>query len=143
MRKSYNDVALTIKAVWPHLRDIWLVDPAYWLPTPDELAEGLARTITHRQTYLPDIADCDDFALQLHAEISRMRAWSAKHREIPREEWLPWAFGQCLGVRFHGRNMNHAINICLTTDGLRLIEPQNNNIWIPTPEDDMPYFVRI
>ena len=143
MKTSYKSIKKTLIERWPKLRDIWLTDRTYWVPTKEELEEALSLTKTHLQEFIPGISECNHFALQLHAEMTRLRYLSAVYRKIPKEEWFTWAFGQVMGLEFKGNRMNHAVNLCLTIDGLYFIEPQDNSMWLADPDKSDIYFVRM
>ena len=141
MRLTSNQVRGQLLLVWPALREIWARDPIYWAPTPKELHAFLSETTTHLRPQVANIADCDDFALQLHAEISRMRYDYIREHLPPYEERAPWPFGEVSGLKFRGKPSNHTLNICNTTDGVYLIDATTNNkTWKATPGQDEIFF---
>jgi hypothetical protein len=88
--------------------------------------------------------DCDDFAQILHSFIVQERYREMMHRGSNKKEWLPWAFGQCWGQKFQGKDGGHAINLCVTRDsGIMLIEPQNDALWEAKKGEDFVFFIRI
>ena len=97
MKKTNQEIRRLLKTIWPKLRHLWLVDPEYWIPTIEELKGALAQSKVDQMQYRNVIADCDDFSLQLHADIKRMRITKVEFQEIPPEEWYPWAFGEVMG----------------------------------------------
>jgi len=109
----------------------------YWMPTLEKLKEAIKLTDVDRQIFLPDVNDCDSFSLQLHADIKRIRAVDAELGKIPREEWMPWAFGEAFGIKFKGQQESHSLNICMTMEGIYLIEPQTDAMWCPDKEEDL------
>lgn len=109
----------------------------YWIPSLEKVKNVLSETKVERQTFLPDINDCDSFSLQLHADVKRLRAIDAEMGRIPRDQWMPWAFGEAFGIRFRGIQEKHSLNICYTKSGIYLIEPQTDHLWQPNPNDDI------
>ena len=143
MKVKSEEVRAKLKALWPNLRHVWLFDQDYWLPFRADVEAALAESKVDRMRFLPSVADCDDFALQLHADIKRVRSFMAACGQIPREQWAPWAFGETMGRRFAGSPRVHAINICVTSESVLLIEPQKDAIWEAHPERDDPFFVKM
>lgn len=144
MIKTHTDIRNSLIRLWPSLNQIWLRDPAYFTPTHEELLLLLDQTITKDRPLVTHIADCDDFALQLHAEVSRLRYDYIREHLPPKEQRLPWPFGEASGLRFRGRDINHTINICLTTDGIYLIDATNQNLcWKAESGQDELFFIII
>jgi hypothetical protein len=133
------------KKLWPDLRwyDIRLADENYWLPKQKDLEKALAESKVDRMKFINSINDCDDFALQLHADIKRVRSFMAEYQQIPQEEWVSWAFGEVFGDKFRGMSMKHAANICATQEGMFLIEPREDRIWLANSNNDNIYFIKM
>ena len=140
-----------IHEIWPDLVDgypgpsnIAIPDNTYWLPTKRDLEWRVVDTFMDQYRYKAESFDCDDFALVLHAFVVQERYVQIERRELSKDEWFPWAFGQVWGTRFRGQPMGHAINVCLTSDdGIILLEPQNDQIWEANTDRDHVHFVRI
>lgn len=132
---------------WPYLtkrNDILIADRTYWMPSLSKLESLVYKTYIDGYKYVKEMYDCDDFALSLHAFVAQTRYEEAHQRDIPKEDWYTWSFGQAWGSRFRGVDTNHAINICMTSDaGLVLIEPQNDAIWEINNEKDKVTSVRM
>ena len=147
MKASAGETRKGLEEVWPEVwkrlrRNAWLFDQSFWLPKRERVEEFLEKSQVDRMKYLPEVSDCDDMALQLYAEAKRVRSILAASGEIPREEWLPWAFGRIMGNEFRGMRMPHAVNWVLTEDsGLLLIEPKDDRIWEPKESHDKPFFL--
>ena len=110
---------------------------SFWMPTLESLKEALELTEVDRQIFLPDVRDCDFFSLALNFRIKELIAAKAEHGEIPRDEWMPWAFGEAFCIKTKGQQGSHSLNVCMTTRGIYLIEPQTDQIWQPDKDDDL------
>lgn len=129
-------------AKWPNLNrhKVWFSDKGYILPTKKELEKAIFESPVSGYQYVPEIEDCDDFALLQHADIIRRRYDDYKAGRIPKNKQYPWAFGQIWYVSPQGP---HAINVCVSSDkGVLVIEPQNRKIWEPE-KDIVISFIKI
>ena len=93
--------------------------------------------------FIKNIQDCDDIALQLHAEIKRIRGYQVELQKISQDEWYPWAFGEVFATKWMGRVGNHNGNICVCVEGIYLIEPQTDKIWEANPRNDEVQILRL
>lgn len=143
MKITSTEIRIKLKTLWPNLKYVWLVDTEYWCPSKAKIRQLLIEDKTDLLNFIPGLQDCDDFALQLHAAIKRARVWEVGANKVPREEWLPYVFGEILGYEFRGMQYNHAINIVICKEGVYLIEPQDDRMWEATSNNDRPYFVRM
>jgi len=143
MKITSTEIRTKLNILWPSLKFIWLTDSIYWMPSKLKLEELLVKSQVDRMRYITSIQDCEDFALQLHADVKRIRTFDAEAGSIPRNEWYPYAFGEIFGYEFRGRRQNHAINICICDDGIYLVEPQDDRIWAASSNNDKPYFIRM
>ncbi len=147
-----------LRELWPKLVDSWPMDKEFWCPTYAELNDALASISWVRVTirnavmekgfdihlgFKKDVHDCDNFALELQADISRHRLVTKDGVQL--EDGLKsWAFGTALCLEVRGQKINHTINICRTSDkGFVFVEPQNNTVWVVDKENDTPYFVEM
>jgi len=132
------------------------MDSTFWMPTYRELRLGLAKILDFRKEvrealnfsepieYLNHIHDCDNYALELQADVSRYRFVVAQEKTISVDQLLSWAFGTALCMKVNGRDINHTLNLCITRDaGIVFIEPQDMTMWIADKEKDQPYFVEM
>lgn len=95
-------------------------------------------------TYIDQLHDCDNFALELQADISRYRFIVAQNKAISPLELLSWAFGTIICMRVKGQEINHTLNICITSDaGIVFIEPRGFKMWVADRKKDQPYFVEM
>ena len=78
--------------LFPELTVPWLRDEAYELPSLEQVKEFLKRSKVNEYHFVDEIFDCDDFALQLHAEVKRE---------------FHWALGEAFGDRFRGEEKLH------------------------------------
>lgn len=139
MKVTSERMRMALQDVWPNLRMIWPTDPNYDLLTVKKLKSVVKKCSVADFEYIGNVWDCDNFALQLHARVQK-----AQYDEVilGTAEKTPWAFGECMGTRFRGRNEDHAINIALTDKGIYLIEPQTDAIWKANSKKDAPFFVK-
>ena len=133
---SYKIIRQRIKAIWPRCRNIWPNDPEYEYPTLDEIKAVVADDQTDRLAAHGYRFDCDDFALQLCAAVSKYRGESAKG-----DGPGPWPFGQAKVRKHRGKKETHNLNICVLENEIILIEPQDDNIWTASAIDDDPFFI--
>jgi hypothetical protein len=121
-----NKVRAELKDTIPKLSQIWLMDTVYEsLSLSDLKAIVKARSVKGFK-FIPDVWDCDNFALQLHARVRRLQYDLIKAYPRP-ERRYPWLF--CEGVGLHSTQGVHAVNIALTSDaGIQYIEPQTDRI---------------
>ncbi len=151
-----KDIITELKDLWPKLVDVWLADKNFYSPAYSELQEAIieidkarkiikealaAEGIILNCVYADEVHDCDNFSLELHADISRYRmSTRLGYPIIP--GLRPWAFGLVMLMKVKGRDLNHTINICRTSDkGFVFIEPQDNTMWIADKDRDTPYYM--
>jgi hypothetical protein len=77
----------------------------------------------------PDLADCDDYALQMHAYVKRTRP--------------TWSFGEACAKKVRDIKGIHSLNITLTTKGVYLVEPQIQGMWLAESKHDDIFFVKM
>ncbi len=151
MKIRTSTILFKLQNIWPDLEygykgptSISLADGEYWMPTKSKVKKLLWEGFIDTYKYKAETFDCDEFSLLLHAFVVQERYVQIEKREVPKEEWLPWAFGQVTGIKFQGKKTHHAINIVITSDnGVMLIEPQNDKIWKATYPNDLIYRVRM
>ncbi len=136
---SSERLRMALNGLWPNLQMIWPTDPNYEVVPVKKLKEILNKCSVSGLTFMGDVWDCDNFALQLHAKVQKHQYDEVLFGTASK---TPWAFGECLGTRFRGDEINHAINISITDNGVYLIEPQTNEIWKADKTSDKPYFIK-
>lgn len=143
-----------LESMWPGLRDIWPMDSEFWCPTFGKLITALNEITTLRRIAFDALSskgfhistkfyegghDCDNFALDLHSDISRRLRVNIGDARL-----FPWAFGTAICSRVKGVRINHTVNICRTYDkGYVFVEPQDFSIWEVDTNLDVPYFVEM
>ncbi len=127
---------MLLKDIWPRLRYIWILDRKFWVPSKAQLKNLLKISKVDKEKYIPLARDCEDFSLQLNADIK------SRALDIYRDD-LAIAFGEVAGSEFRGRLYMHAVNICFCEEGVYLVEPQDDRIWEATSENDNVFFVKI
>ena len=153
-----RSILAELQEIWPDLWDIWPMDKDFVCPTVVDVQEALLKIIEYRAIlngallragvvlntgYRDGAHDCDNFALELQADISRFRMATKVDGTVPTNT-KSWAFGTALCTMVNGRRYNHTVNICRTSDsGYIFIEPQNNSFWIADKAKDTPYFVEM
>ena len=135
---SHKTITRRIKTLWPKCRNIWLNDPEYEYPALDEIKAVVADDQTDRLAAHGYRFDCDDFALQLSAAVSKYRGESVKG-----DGPGPWPFGQVMVRKHRGKIELHNLNICVLETDIILIEPQDDSIWVASPIDDDPFFIKV
>ena len=145
MESSQVKVRSKLKQLWPKLRHIWLFDRLYYNPTLEELQQFLywakaqkIAEISYNDMYnVGDVFDCDDFSV-VAAALSKIYV---KHNF---KGTLPWSFGVTMGNEFRGMPILHSLNICLTTEGIYLLDyGDRGRLWKAAPENDSVFFVFI
>lgn len=119
-------------------RNLWLTDMEYTLPAILELKRAVADCSVSGLPYKKNKMECEEFALFLMADIRRMHLYDSTLK-------LNWAFGIARGyldTLFDGR-MVHDNNICLTEDGVWIIDPMTDEIMKFEEEIFNPFFVRL
>lgn len=120
--------------LYPDLKTTgWLFpkDTRYELPTLEQL-EQCVDEVSVKSLKFPDGSDCDDKALQLMARV--------------RFKYPLWPFGECSGILvndsvFNSKILPHDRNVCITQEGIKIIEPSNDDIMNPS-ENYRIYWVR-
>jgi len=120
--------------------NIWLLDQNFWIPKIEDIKEFLKESLVDKMEYIPEMFDCDDFALYLLSECRIYKHKKIKEFNMPKEEWKSWAFGMALG-EFSGVDGVHALNFCYAREGFFMIEPQNDRIWEADITKDKPFFI--
>ena len=156
MKITAKEITAELQTLWPNLVDVWPMDSEFWCPTYKELQDSFERIAQYREEaakilhlpsgkgFTPMGHDCDNYALELQADISRYRYFVASEKSIEFEDLLSWPFGTALCMRVNGESINHAVNICRTRDaGIVFIEPQDFSTWVANKVKDFPYFVEM
>ena len=72
--------------------------------------------------------ECDDFALQFHAEINKS---------------IKWPFGQAFVNKTQGWSVSHNLNICVCQDGVIMFDLKKDSSWLTNPTNDNVLWVRM
>jgi hypothetical protein len=118
-----------------------LSDPEWACPHRAELEAAIKEMGIERLSYIRHLFECEEFATALMTTARGRRATMAETGKLPREQWRNWPLGIVCGARFRGVDEDHWINICLTREGLYLIEPQTGDMWRPIAGEDEIYFL--
>jgi hypothetical protein len=153
-----KNILSELQEIWPDLWDIWPMDKDFFCPTFSDVQAALVKIVKYRVLlkealleagvllntgYLSAAHDCDNFALELQADISRFRM-ATKVNELAPVNPKSWAFGTACCIKTNGRRFNHTLNICRTSDKEYVfIEPQDNTIWVADKDRDTPYFIEM
>lgn len=153
-----KEITKELQLLWPALIDIWPMDKTFWCPTYFKLKDALREIEWYRQVakealeakgvvihteYVDGVHDCDNFALELQADISRHRMMVERGHSVE-PGITSWAFGTAICKRIKGNDINHTVNICKTSDkGYVFIEPQDNTVWVTDKTKDEPYFIEM
>lgn len=110
-----REIKYRLKKVFPNIEVPWLRDTRYDLPSVYDVKDFIEENQVDQHHFSGEEFDCDDFALQLHAEVKR------KHH---------WAFGEAFADRIKGENILHNLNVFIADDEkVYLLEPQTDEIW--------------
>lgn len=133
MAVDYKKIRDRIQKFWPNCRNVWLSDLEYQYPSRGDVEMIVGLDHTERLTMRGYKFDCDDFALQLAAAVSRYVG----------ENWegQPWPFGIVKGRRFQHLTEPHQCNICVLEKEIFIIEPQTDEIREASGIDDSIFFV--
>jgi len=159
MKITRLEIIGQLQTKWPELVDglpnatnLAIPDINYWMPKKSDVESLVINTFFENYKYKVQVFDCDDFSLVVHAFVVQERYRQIEKREISKEEWFPWSFGQVWGTKFQGKTMKHAINIIMTSDnGIMFLEPQSSDrgvfdgvsLWKTDSLKDNIYFVRM
>jgi len=111
-----SEIKRILFKVFPKLEVPWCRDSDYGLPTIQQVKDFLEENDVNQYHFKEETFDCDDFALQLHAEVKRQ---------------YHWAFGECFGDKIKGVEKLHNLNFFIAADDRQgyLVEPQTDEIW--------------
>jgi len=104
------------------IAQVWTVDREYTPFTPDELVEAVKKYSQSHLPFIPEAGDCDDFGIQLYASVKRLQRELC---ELTGDRSV-LDFGFLLGI--HNKYKVHCSCLAETTEGIRYIEPQNDEI---------------
>ena len=139
---SSADVRKAIKSVWPNLKYVVLSDSEWLLPDIEELRDMVKEVAIDRMSFIPPLFECEEFTMMLVTAVRARRADLATSGKLPREQWRNWPLGAVAGKLFRGVATNHWIGVCVTKQGLYLVEAQTGEDWKPVSgEDDKNYFL--
>lgn len=132
---SNSDAIRLVREMWPALSFAWVPDQNFLMPVIEEVIALIQVSGVKDFQRYGESWDCDDFALWLHA-------WVNQHHP-PNEDKFPWAFGEVTGSRFKNIHEQHSLNICLSADGVYLIEPQTYGFWVADPKQDRVWAIKL
>ena len=135
---SQKIIRKRIKALWPKCRNVWLLAPEFEYPTLDEIKAVIANDITDSLVAHGNRWKCNNYASLLSAMVALYRADSVQG-DAPGG----WPFGEILVKKHRGKVEKHSINICVLETDIILIEPQDDSIWVASPIDDDPFFIKV
>ncbi len=137
MKITANDLSVEFKKLQADLRQIWLRNKEYWIPSLDELQTVVEKYICE----LPVISgfnECENYALFLHSAVK-------KHIVEEGILNLNWAFGDfiCKKKTIFFGTVIHTACICLTDQGFYIIEPLEKNKVQAVNEDYDIFFINL
>ena len=142
--KSKN-IRTILKNNWPNLKFIWPTDSQYIVMDFDELKDVVKKCSVRGFSSDGELWDCDNYALQLHAKVQSHQYKLNKQKNLKMKN--SWAFGECIGLNnneslFQMGNPPHAINIAITNNGIALIEPKDDSVWVAGKNEMSLFFVK-
>ncbi len=121
-----SEIKQKLKNKIQSLDQIWLMDSIYEKLSLSNLKLVVKTCSVKGFKFIPDVWDCDNYALQLHARVRQLQYDLIKAFPKPGRQY-PWSF--CEGVGIHNTQGVHAVNMALTSDaGIQYIEPQTDSI---------------
>ena len=135
------DVRKAIKAAWPKLKFMVLSDREWWLPEVENVEAMVHEVAVDRMSFIPPLFECEEFSLALVAAIRGRRADLYRAGKLQPERVRNWPLGVVCGTRFQGEDVDHWINVCVTRQGVWLIEPQTGLMWQPEKGEDEIFFL--
>jgi len=143
MKRSYTEIEDEINDLWRASAYVASSDDYYWTPTRKEVETLIADAFISDYIYIKELMDCDDFALILHAFVVQTRNQIVREGKIPLEEQYAWPFGEIWLTHFQGVATPHGMNFVVTSDeGLLLVEPQTDQIFVPSSVSDRPFLIK-
>lgn len=130
--------------VWPNLKPQNIIpwDPVYWLISEETIGSLIEKSNVPEMDFIPNINDCDNFALQFQAEVRRKRYLAYKTAqeggEVPEELRYPVAIAISHGTMWRGMSKNHVANLFVCQEGVYLADttPMEKRYWKATAEND-------
>jgi hypothetical protein len=119
-----SDIMIDAKGRWP-MGSCNIGDRRYMLPSVDDLHEELLATDLEKWKWSP-AADCDKFG-------AICRAWFAQKTFIEKLQFA-WPVAEVRG-HFQGIKERHELVAVWCKEGLRLVEPQTDEVRLPGPDD--------
>lgn len=99
-------------------------DNIYFCPTEEVAQDIIDNSMIDHMTYTAEILDCDDF-VQLLKSAFILDAYENGNRTLP----------YCFGIAFGKRNVSHAINLIVVSDGsdykVKFVNPETGQITEP------------
>jgi hypothetical protein len=141
MMTTSKEIIAMLREDWPEIQINWLADARFVLPSIEEVEKLLPLSKVRNLRFDGELADCDDYALELHAWVKRYRRGLSD--SLPPGERYHWAFGEVLGTCFRGVEQIHSINICVAEEGIFFIEPQTYEVWKGSPQRDNPLMIKM
>ena len=142
MNLPQPEVVAKLKDGIQELQYVWCWDTDYYIPTLDALKTMVALVSVKEMQFLGQRFNCNDYALTLHANVVKVVA-ANRPEDVQEEGWFGWSFGRAAGWQFKSKKEKHQINICLTREGIYLIEPQTDEIWEYDASIDQARFVEM
>ncbi|MCK9597414.1 MAG: hypothetical protein M0R06_00160 [Sphaerochaeta sp.] len=123
-----------LKKIWPDLEFMLLSDPEWDSPTRKELEDFISRV--QKPGRVDHVWECEEYAFNLMVEQRR------EHSKVSSKDDYNWPLGAAWVDKYRGEDLNHVVNICLTSDkGIILADHQADAIWIPDSSGDNVYSV--
>lgn len=135
-----NDLKQEFKKQWPSLRQIWLRNNKYIVPTLEQVKKVTEKYICEL-SIIKGYNECENFALYLHANVK-------KHNVMQGIDKYNWAFGDfiCQFTSTMFGDVIHTANICYTKEGFYFIEPMERNKIVKSDKinnDYKPFFINL
>lgn len=97
-----------------------VADPVYKLLRDSDLQQLVTKSKFNQLPYRTNTRDCDDFARMFKAWLGFMGLGT-----------LAVGYVEMHLIYSDGHQSGHAVNLALMEDGVKMIEPQSNQVWNP------------
>lgn len=143
MKISADDVTKEIQKIWTGLDYIWLWDTVFWKGTKFQVEKLMESSNVKTMDFIPEFNDCDNFAAQFKEEVRRIRYFSWKQGNLPKDQRYPFAIFIVAGTMFREISKNHVANLVLLQEGIFIVDmtPGERRMWKASKENDDLYFV--
>lgn len=137
-RINSKDIREQLYSEWESIY-VLNTDTEYSLPTIELVREIIGRVSVAMIARFDNISECDDVSIMLWGRVKEARNQAVISGELSEDEQLSWPIGICFGMKFSGISGPHWQNLCITNEGILMIEPQLDSFWLADHNDDVRF----